>query len=95
LFQFQKKTIVQNIALGIVADSPEAGEPASLPRTMSGKPDGELASRNAQKNKKLIQNSYFSNFFQHDTTKKCKFAPVKKANKHDKKIPGKITSINL
>jgi hypothetical protein len=36
-------------ALGIVADSPEAGELASLPRTMSGKPDGELASRNAQK----------------------------------------------
>ena len=28
-------------ALGIVADSPEAGELANLPRTMSGKPDGE------------------------------------------------------
>jgi hypothetical protein len=28
-------------ALGIVADSPQAGELASLPRTMSGKPDGE------------------------------------------------------
>jgi len=41
-------------ALGIVADSPEAGEPASLPRTMSGKPDGELASRNAQKNKNTM-----------------------------------------
>jgi hypothetical protein len=42
------------VALGIVADSPEAGEPANLPRTMSGKPDGELASRNAQINIKKI-----------------------------------------
>jgi hypothetical protein len=41
-------------ALGIVADSPQAGEPASLPRTMSGKPDGELASRNAQMGKIVI-----------------------------------------
>jgi hypothetical protein len=39
---------INYFALGIVADSPEAGELASLPRTMSGKPDGELASRNAQ-----------------------------------------------
>jgi hypothetical protein len=37
----------EKIAPGIVADSPEAEEPASLPRTMSGKPDGELASRGA------------------------------------------------
>jgi len=42
------------IALGIVADSPQAGEPASLPRTMSGKPDGELASRNAQRIKEVF-----------------------------------------
>jgi hypothetical protein len=35
-------------ALGIVADSPQAWELASMPRTMSEKPDGELASRNAQ-----------------------------------------------
>jgi len=41
-------------ALGIVADSPQAGEPASLPRTMSGKPDGELASRGAQIKNKIL-----------------------------------------
>jgi hypothetical protein len=42
-----------HVALGIVADSPEAWELASMPRTMSGKPDGELASRNAQEKIKI------------------------------------------
>ena len=54
-FLFSCSNSVRNCcALGIVADSPEAGELARLPRTMSGKPDGELASRNAQVNSIII-----------------------------------------
>jgi hypothetical protein len=47
-------------ALGIVADSPEAGELASLPRTMSGKPDGERSEPERPKKKKNLFYTKFS-----------------------------------
>jgi hypothetical protein len=51
----QSYSINIQFALGIVADSPEAGEPASLPRTMSGKPDGERSEPERPKKEYFIE----------------------------------------
>jgi hypothetical protein len=46
-------------ALGIVADSPQAWELASMPRTMSGKPDGERSEPERPKKYHLLPNLNF------------------------------------